>query len=137
MLASCAHGRSSLQSREGRSNAQACSALPAQAAEARAAHLREAHLGHHPRPVRVGEGPPERMQRRHCACAPEAQHSQLAHLHTRRVGLAISTKTPTQAKDGVVPQLTEKGCASENVQLSLLSRLGCRFAAEHLFCIHF
>ena len=44
------------------------------------AHLVEAHAGEHARPVGVGEGLPQRMQRRHVAGAPEAQHAQLPHL---------------------------------------------------------
>jgi hypothetical protein len=52
---------------------------------ARRARLDEAHLRQHARPVRVGEGPAQGVQRRHRARAAKAQHAQLAHLRAARL----------------------------------------------------
>ena len=75
------YDRDNMRSGKGQACAQGFPALPAQPAETvRAAHLRKAHLRQHARPVRVGEGPPERKQRRHRARSPKPQHAQLTHL---------------------------------------------------------
>ena len=75
------YDRDNMRSGKRQPYAQGDTALPALPAEAlRAAHLRKAHLRQHARPVRVGEGPPERVQRRNRARAPKPQHAQLAYL---------------------------------------------------------
>ena len=62
------------------------------------AHLVEAHAGEDARAVGVSEGAAQRVQRRHVACPPKAQHAQLAHLQQRAgaaKGMSRLCLTPT------------------------------------------